>query len=241
MVVGGITSQNQDPGKYMCAPLVNVFDATSLNWLSGTIPPDSSYEVPPALSAVIGGGRKGGASKLTPDGGWSTPQVGALFAAGISTETDLSTNVSTASTNRGAGKELSGSGTNSGGSGLTIGAIVGIAVGAVAIVLCAGLIWFLVRRSKKKKTAVSHDDDEIKELSGHPGYWRPYPATVTEIGDRNSQVHTDTDMMEKIKAGLGPAEVPGEGSLSSRDGVEPVEMEGSRAELYTGTVKRGNQ
>lgn len=241
MAVGGILSHNVDPGKFMCAPLINVFDATSLSWVSGTVPADTSYEVPAALSAVIGGGRKGGASKLTPDGGWSTPQVGALFAAGISSETDLLTNVSTASTNSGAGKEPSGSGTSSGGSGLTIGAIVGIAVGAVAIVLCAGVTWFLVRRSKRKKTGVSYNDDEIKELSGHPGYWRPDPATVTEIGDRNSKVHTDTEMMEKIKAGLGPAEVQGDRSLSSRDGAEPAEMEGSRVELYAGAVSRGSQ
>lgn len=238
MSVGGLTSQNTpNPGKYQCAPLLKVFDASSLTWLSGTIPADTSYEVPGVLTAVVGGGPKGGAKKLTPDEGWSTQQVEALFATGISTKTDLTTKSSTSGAN--GDKESSGSGTSSGGGRLSTGAIVGIGVGAAVVVFCAALIWFLVRRSKKKRTGVSYSGDDRQELNGHPGYWRPSSANATELGGEGwkGQPQMETDMMEKIAVGLGPVEARSERSLSSRGAAQPMELEGSVAELDAGTVK----
>lgn len=99
----------------------------------------TSYVVPDNITAAIGGGSQGGATKTKPDGGFDSPDLNLLM-----------TRQYTAS-GREPTRDVSGNGGGSSGSRLPAGAIVGIAIGcgAAAILLLAGCCFFIRKRKHR--------------------------------------------------------------------------------------------
>ncbi|EXL65429.1 hypothetical protein FOPG_18346 [Fusarium oxysporum f. sp. conglutinans race 2 54008] len=109
------------------------------------------YKVPGFVTSAIGGTKDGGATKVTPDAGFANHDIGTLLGmkATFSSRTrsnDGRTDPATATVNKNPSPK----------SGLSHGAIVGIAVG-VGVVLLAALVglWLLIRKHKKKPNTQS--------------------------------------------------------------------------------------
>ena len=63
---------------------VAMFDLTALGWGSVYDSGKPPYQVASKISAVVGGGLDGGATKLFPDGGWTSTLVAQLFTGSTS-------------------------------------------------------------------------------------------------------------------------------------------------------------
>ena len=117
---------------------VAMFDLTTLGWGSvydSTKPP---YQVASKISAVVGGGLDGGATKLFPDGGWTSTLIASLFTG----STSQTAPYAPSGTVSGAAGD--------GGGGTNVGAIVGGVVGGVAFLVLIGLAAFFWRRHLRR-------------------------------------------------------------------------------------------
>ncbi|KAI0013699.1 hypothetical protein F4779DRAFT_613432 [Xylariaceae sp. FL0662B] len=135
-----------------------------------------SYIVPEEITAVVGGGPQGGATKTAPDGGWQQRDlgvyVGRKFTAAERAPTRAVTDPSDSST-------LSG------------GAIAGIVIGCV-VALIGFLVgcWWFVRRHRQRQSEEQTADQpaELMEQSGN-GPWPPYlPGQPTELDAGSSHL-----------------------------------------------------
>ena len=119
---------------------VAILDLTTMAWGSVFDSTKPQYQVNSIISAVIGGGLDGGATKLLPEGGWTSTSVASLFT-GSTNQTAPYTPASNSSSGGGSGGGSSGSKAN-------VGAIAGGVVGGVAgVVLIVGLlVWWYRRR-----------------------------------------------------------------------------------------------
>lgn len=141
ITVGGINGTKTDNCDWEWMG-VAILDLTSMAWGSVFDSSKASYQVSPLVSAVIGGGLDGGASKLLPDGGWTSIPVANLFT-GTSSQTAPYTPPNANSSDDG----------NSGSSGSNVGAIVGGAVGGgVGLLLILGTLglWWNRRKNQRK-------------------------------------------------------------------------------------------
>ncbi|KAI1081449.1 hypothetical protein F5B20DRAFT_569830 [Whalleya microplaca] len=111
---------------------IGILDLFTINWITTFDKEMPPYRINSKISAVIGGGPDGGATKLEPTGGWSSTQIAKLFHAGTNQTAPLS-NGSTGSDN----SDNSGSQTN-------VGAIAGGAVGGIVggVALIGSIVLF---------------------------------------------------------------------------------------------------
>ncbi|KAK3350352.1 hypothetical protein B0T25DRAFT_263933 [Lasiosphaeria hispida] len=110
------------------APLFYIFDMVQLAWTNSYNPKAGPYGIPQAISSVIGGDSKGGRT-LAPPSGWTSAELGEIFAArpgedGISSSPPPPTAP--------ASKQLT--------TGEMAGIIVGSIVGFAALVILAVLV-----------------------------------------------------------------------------------------------------
>ncbi|KAL3305899.1 cell wall anchored protein [Colletotrichum asianum] len=103
-------------------------------------PNKTTYSVPDEVIAVIGGNGNGGATKTSPAAGWNTADLGLMLAD----QAEITLRTPT--------RMVSATSAPSGGSSLSTGAIVGIAVGAAALIILLGLACFcLIRRRRNQQ------------------------------------------------------------------------------------------
>ncbi|KAI8300466.1 Kelch repeat-containing protein [Colletotrichum sp. SAR11_59] len=130
-------------------------------------PNKTTYSVPDEVIAVIGGNGNGGATKTSPAAGWNTADLGLMLAD----QAEITLRTPT--------RMVSAISAPSGGSSLSTGAIVGIAVGAAALIILLGLACFcLIRRRRNQQ-----NHNPPNSSSGQPFHtqtmseaWSP-PAT----------------------------------------------------------------
>ncbi|CAJ2514047.1 Uu.00g021660.m01.CDS01 [Anthostomella pinea] len=148
ITVGGINSTNLTGSgcdwEWMG---VAILDLSTMEWGSIFDSNKTPYQVYEGISAVIGGGPDGGATKLLPDGGWTSTLVANLF-------TGTTNNTAPYSPKSGADGVTDNyfhipSKTN-------VGAIVGGVVGGVALVAIAGgQCWWFSRRRRIAASAAA--------------------------------------------------------------------------------------
>ncbi|KAI5817929.1 hypothetical protein BZA77DRAFT_28968 [Pyronema omphalodes] len=115
----------------------NVFllDMTSGSWVN-EFNPDDDYEVPQKVVDVIGGTKKGGATKLEPDGSFRDPQLARLMTFNTGP-------------NNGQTSDALLSGNHSTSNKATTGAIVGGVVGGIAgLAIIGGAVFYMLRAKR---------------------------------------------------------------------------------------------
>lgn len=131
---------------------VAIFDLTLLGWGSVYDSGKAPYQVSAPISAVVGGGPDGGATKLFPDGGWTSTLVARLFTGSESQTAPYEPSGANSSGSSGSGN---GSDTSDGGGGgPNVGAIVGGVVGGVAFlgaVIAVFSWWWRRKRSRGRR------------------------------------------------------------------------------------------
>ena len=125
---------------------VAMFDLTALGWGSVYDSGKPPYQVASKISAVVGGGLDGGATKLFPDGGWTSTLVAQLFT-GSTSQTAPYVPSGSASSSGANGGQNGGDGDG----GTNVGAIVGGVVGGVAFLALIGLPAFFWRRHWRRR------------------------------------------------------------------------------------------
>jgi hypothetical protein len=154
ITIGGLDNVNATDycdWEFMSVVIYDLTDGTINGWGSAFSVNKSPYQVNSGVSAVIGGGLNGNATKLLPAGGWSTTQIANLFTG---------TDNQTAQVNI-EGLTNSPSPTKS----KNIGAIIGGTIGGVAtLALLASLSLLFVRHYPKffKKSEGNEQEQYIK-------------------------------------------------------------------------------
>ncbi len=163
VTVGGINSTDTTTCDWEWMG-VAILDLTAMAWGSVYDSAKPAYQVSPLISAAIGGGLDGGATKLLPDACWTSIAVANLFT-GTSSQTAPFVPPSNDDT----------PGSNSGGSGGThTGAIVGGSVGGGVGLLgvVAGLVFWRRWRRKREVGREGTGRAGRAELAG-PGEPKP--------------------------------------------------------------------
>lgn len=132
------------------------------------LPNLTAYSVPSAISSVTGGSAGGGASNLSPNGGWSDAALSVYFGQKARFETRTPTRYIPSATQA----------PSSAGSKPNIGAIVGGAVGGmIVLIIIAVTIWWCLRKRKFREANRAHDQQPaqprmstVGELTGEPHY-----------------------------------------------------------------------
>ncbi|RPA84163.1 hypothetical protein BJ508DRAFT_412880 [Ascobolus immersus RN42] len=164
------------------------------------------YTVPKAIYSKIGGDEKGGATLVTPKGGFVNDAMTDLFkikrsdgaVQGGSSNSDGSSSPGSSS----ASKGMSG------------GAIAGIVIGAIAAFALVAVILFLVRKKKRNaRKTVNSDSDGPHEVYGYvPGEGNK-PTVRAEAGPQVEQVYeadgTTTAAMSELAGNRAVSELDG--------------------------------
>lgn len=179
-------------------------------------PNAGAYSLPQKVVDVIGGNTQGGATKLDPDEGWSSPALAGLFRR--------------SATNGGSN--------NNGGSsssGLSGGAIAGIVIGVLAALALLGLLAFFLMRRRRNRNgnayAATSTGDGHSEL----------PAASTLAGAGAISEKPGYGEISEKDAGYGAKthptqyayEAEGDHSVAEAPGSDPrFEVAGSPAPAY---------
>jgi hypothetical protein len=151
ITVGGLDNINATDycdWEYKSVAIYDLTEGESVGWGSVFSADKAPYQVNAQISAVIGGGPNGNATKLFPYGGWSNTLVASLFTgttnqtapvpiSGSTTTPALSTPSRTKSTRKGA--------------------IAGGVVGGIGIIAIISALILLTRRSWKMPKKVNAD------------------------------------------------------------------------------------
>ncbi|KAI8224897.1 Kelch repeat-containing protein [Colletotrichum sp. SAR 10_99] len=130
-------------------------------------PNKTTYSVPDEVIAVIGGNGNGGATKTSPAAGWNTADLGLMLAD----QAEITLRTPT--------RMVSAPSAPSTGSSLSTGAIVGIAVGAAALIILLGLACFCLihrRRSQQYHNPPNSSSGQPFHTQTMSEAWSP-PAT----------------------------------------------------------------
>ncbi|KAK7754885.1 hypothetical protein SLS62_003199 [Diatrype stigma] len=152
---------------------VAILDLTSMAWGSVFDRDKPRYQVSALISAVVGGGPDGGATRLLPDDGWTSAAVANLFTGSSS----LSAPYAPPSPNAAGPDEADDDKDNR-----NVGAIVGGAVGGgggFLVVLAALGLWWNRRRKKKKRKRERRDIAEGAAELGEQKEDNPQTTTIS--------------------------------------------------------------
>ncbi|KAI9730244.1 MAG: hypothetical protein M1834_006008 [Cirrosporium novae-zelandiae] len=144
-------------------PAIRVLDVTDFSWQSEWNPSPDAYEVPSAISVVIGGSTSGGATMNEPTGGFNDSSLSTILSKTVSLYNGTST---TSSSSSSSSSSSTTSSTTSKSSSHT-GAIVGGVIGGLAIIAIIALgFFFLRRRSRRSKQKATTNQQWTGELEG---------------------------------------------------------------------------
>ncbi|KAK8140146.1 cell wall anchored protein [Apiospora sp. TS-2023a] len=144
---------------------VAILDLSTNAWGSVYDSQKPPYEVTPEISAVVGGGPRGGATKLLPSGGWTSFQIANLFTG----TSNQSAPYSIPGANSGSTPSSDKSGGDS--SSTNAGAIAGGTVGGVVFVAIVATALYYWRRRRlvrqRQPTLELAARDAAKPVSSH--------------------------------------------------------------------------
>lgn len=131
---------------------LGMYDLTINNWSSVFNIDDPPYEVNSNISAAIGGDAAGNADMLLPSGGWSSPELAALFTTTANQSAPASKNLTSPSPNSPQIQSPAPSHGNSRKK-IIIGATTGSVVGAVTLTIVSFFVtkWWRARASKRSE------------------------------------------------------------------------------------------
>ncbi|KAF8427292.1 hypothetical protein EV426DRAFT_399786 [Tirmania nivea] len=130
---------NPDAWTCLKTGILSSFDLNAFTWEDKLPTNEVDYQVNEAISDVIGGNAKGGATKLKPDNDWSDAALGNLMEVNSGTTSPTSTSNP---------DDKSGGGT-------PIGPIVGGVVGGIVVIALIAFGLIFLRRHRKKKAAAA--------------------------------------------------------------------------------------
>ncbi|KAL9595979.1 MAG: hypothetical protein Q9219_006102 [cf. Caloplaca sp. 3 TL-2023] len=159
LVVGGSNKTACDSGPRFSQGL-GIFSLNDHEWRSSYEPTDGSapYYIHSSISSVIGGDTTGGATKLTPEDGYSSDALRIIMQGqGPGPAQSPKPTQTAPSTANSAPQSSSFSHT-----GVIIGSVIG---GAVLVSIILGLIWFNKYRLRRSQQQHTHDVDSNKEVS----------------------------------------------------------------------------
>ncbi|KAK0635964.1 hypothetical protein B0T17DRAFT_65149 [Bombardia bombarda] len=195
---GGVCTADYQP--------VRVLDLSKYEWKT-ELDTTATYQVPPVIYNVIGGGPTGGATVKAPDFGWADPTLASLItmrvgvAAASTSDTPTSTDPPspTASNNSDAAKTSDTPATSSSSS--NTGAIAGGVVGGVAaIALIATAIWFFLRRRRGQDA-----DDDLPPVNTSDAYSYYPPPKQADVIQQKQQYEAYNP--HELHASHGPTEL----------------------------------
>ncbi|KAK9771907.1 putative Peptidase A1 domain-containing protein [Seiridium cardinale] len=165
---------------------VAILDLTEMAWGSIYDSNKAPYQVNHQISTLVGGGSDGAATKLLPDGGWTSSMVAQLFTGTTNQSAPYSPSGAISSSNPSTGSD----------SGVNIGAIVGGTVGGAVLVALLGLqLWWLRRRRRQRQRAAAPEETKPapameqqhrEEIAGEPVIELPANEYVSEMQDRST-------------------------------------------------------
>jgi len=224
ITVGGRTSANATETcdfEYMSVAIYDLTEGNSDGWGSVYTADKPPYQVNAQISAAIGGGANGNATKLLPDGGWSSSSVANLFTgtsnqsapAIISSSTTSSLSNSSASLPLPSPPSSSSPGKNA--QRTIIGAIAGGVVGGIGLVsLVFGLTYLASRHSKSRRISSwdTQGQYQMPEMDGEGKHLETVNGETTELPESRHQTCAEI-------AGNARCELPAGDQL-------PIEVEG---------------
>lgn len=173
ITVGGIASSNVTATCDWESMGVAILDLTSMGWGSVFDSQAAPYQVNTMISDVVGGGPDGNATKLLPDGGWTSTGLAKLFTGTTNQTEPYSPPGNQPAT------------TGSGGTGSTnTGAIVGGVVGGVAFLALVGFLAWRVKKKRLSRLGGTKDANgqprfDSLELQSTPAAETAKPAVMT--------------------------------------------------------------
>lgn len=191
ITVGGINSTDYTSNCDWEWMGVAILDLTTNAWGSVYDSQKPPYEVTQDISAVVGGGPRGGATKLLPSGGWTSFQIANLFTGtGNQSAPYTIPTANSGGTSQSDKSEGGSSSTNAGAiAGGTVGGIVFVAIVATAL-YCGRRRRPRPRQSTSElaarneaKPEPSHISTAVPPAIADPQYKPQSPATPTsELG-----------------------------------------------------------
>ncbi|KAI5812139.1 hypothetical protein BZA77DRAFT_347266 [Pyronema omphalodes] len=184
-------------GCYDYAHTMFLLDMTTGFWVND-FNPDDNYEVPQSVVDVIGGTKKGGATKLKPEDGFADPELEKLMSFNIGP---------------GNGQTSDASGKHTAANTSTTGAIVGGVVGGIAgLAIIGGAVFYFLR--KKQYDALAENGQS--QIGYSPGPVEAPAEAWKEPGISPNEVTYPTECYP----GSHPVELyPGDVRLGELEGV----------------------
>ncbi|KAG0636425.1 hypothetical protein HOY80DRAFT_1088840 [Tuber brumale] len=145
-----------------------LFDVNALSWTDVFTPNEGTYEIPPQVIGLIGGGKSGGSNKRAPAEGWSNRDLETVMA--LKTTGAAGDSIAGGSAGGSNGKSLAnGVGTNSDSSRTNVGVIAGVVIAGVA---AAGLsllgVMMLRRCRQRRRSQAPHVGGDGVGIAGSP-------------------------------------------------------------------------
>lgn len=143
---------------------VAILDLSTNAWGSVYDSQKPPYEVTPDISAVVGGGPRGGATRLLPSGGWTSFQIANIFTG--SSNQSAPYPIPDANSGRTPSSDMSKGGSSS----TNAGAIAGGTVGGVVFVAIAATALYCWRRRRPRQDQPTLElaaRDEAKPETSH--------------------------------------------------------------------------
>lgn len=137
VTVGGIASSNVTGTCDWESMGVAVLDLTLMGWGSVFDSMAAPYEVNTMISDVVGGGPDGNATRLLPDGGWTSTGLANLFTGSTNQTQPYS-----------PPRNLPVEGESGGTRGASVGAIVGGVIGGVVLLALTGLLIWAIKTNR---------------------------------------------------------------------------------------------
>lgn len=194
ITVGGIASANKTVTCDWESMGVAILDLTLMSWGSIFDSNAAPYQVNTMISDVIGGGPNGNATKLLPEGGWTSTGLANLFTG--------TTNQTEPYSPPGSPPMKSGSDNSRA---TTIGAIVG---GVVAgVVLIGLLIWGITTKRFRRP-------GHTKKTNGQPRFEKPELQSTPETSSaRPAAVASEAPAITSEVSGTPVGELSGRGMI----------------------------
>lgn len=168
---------------------LRLFDMSSLAWTSRYEGPPSgthAFTVPKRVFDAIGGNKQGNATQTAPTAGFETPGLASLFQKSRPMSS-TSPSLPTDSTSTISSKKSTNTGAIAGG--------VGVGLAVIGIVVLG--VFCLMRRRKKRSTALS----TIHEADGESNYLRELAATGRDSKDNTYELCADHREPQELCAG----------------------------------------